>query len=652
MAKILFSTPELEYPPRGGPKLRIENSIKALSKIADLIIVSRVPFQKMGGDPAVSFYKKYCKKFLFLTNMDAKYTAKKLMEISSSEDVDLIWLGYGNISYEILHNLKILKCKKPIVVDTDSVWSRFELRGLPFKNDFQEKLIVFVKGWIKRWEEYWGTKVANVTTSVSPFDSEYYRIFSQRNNSVKVFSNVIDMSSYEDTPDSSSIKKPCIYLAGTFGPSSPMEEAALWMIEKVLPLVLKKLPNIHFYIVGVGATEEMQKKAPRNVTITGGVHSVLAYLCHADLAVVPLKYESGTRFKIMEAAACRVPIISTALGAEGIPVRDRHDIMIADTPEDFANAIVEVVKDPELAKKLSENCYQLISQQYSISAAVKQAENIIQSINLDANADSPDYDEHISIISQLVYKTYEAGNAEALLSTSLTLFNYLMEKFGANRCFIEEDELFETFKFLNEAALLFPNISLIIDSLNLIKKNTVKNLAIVPQVVFKQKAQTMFSEGSELMQSNELSPALAKFDEAMYLYPQLQNLQHFRAICLAALQRNREAVFAASAALSTQPDDSLMLNIIVNNLDISSEEIKRAPLQTLNLLDRIVHYTRSKISGIAYLRALCLIALSRLKEALAAIELGRQQNPNDHALKALFDKTTLALQYETQQNKI
>lgn len=496
MTKILFTTPVLEHPPRNGSKLRIENSIKALSRIADLIIVSRVPLQEMGSDKAVSFYKRYCRKFVFLNNRTPIYTAKKLMEISRAEDVSVIWLGYGNISYEILHYLTLLRYTKPIVVDTDSVWSRFVLRGLHYRESLEEKLEEFVAGWLKRWEEYWGTTVASVTTSVSDLDAEYYRVFSKKMNSVAVFSNAIDMDIYKEGPENANIIKPCIYLAGTFGPSgpmSPMEEAALWMMEKVLPIVSKVIPDIHFYVVGPGPTQSMRERSTANVTITGAVDSVLPYLCHSDVSVVPLKFESGTRFKIMEAAACRIPIVSTTLGAEGIDVTDRRDILLADTPEDFAKCIIEVVNKPEFGMSLSENCYHLISQNHSISAAANEAENILQSIEIDGNLQLQRYDDHARIIFQNLYSISRTQDSESLLSSALSIFSYLMQKFGDNQAFIEEDELCETIKLIDELNFRVQNTSIERDLGKLRERRSDSKLSTGPELLFKEISEALSS---------------------------------------------------------------------------------------------------------------------------------------------------------------
>ncbi len=190
---------------------------------------------------------------------------------------------------------------------------------------------------------------------------------------------MVDIETYQQIPPPvNDFKKPCIYLAGTFySPQCPMTDAARWVIAKVLPLVRQQIPNIHFYIIGIGSDHFLSDINDSNITITGKLPSVLPYLCHADIALVPLRFESGTRFKILEAGACKIPMVSTTLGAEGLMVEHEKHILIADTPEDFANAIINLVTNPVLCKKLSENCYELIAERYSINALVKEAKEIL-----------------------------------------------------------------------------------------------------------------------------------------------------------------------------------------------------------------------------------------------------------------------------------
>jgi polysaccharide biosynthesis protein PslH len=404
--KILFTTPILQHPAAGGPYLRIENSIKALSLISDLYMYCRIPLVSIGGEESLSFYKKYFKAFyfapfsmpgvalftkrvinllsriilkrnMFVVDMETERNFQDILKTADSIKADIIWLGYGNISYPLLKYIKEHSNYK-VVLDTDSVWSRFVLRGLPYAKSEEERKKIDAEGQAKKEEERWGTRLADVTTAVSEIDLEYYQYLIEDKGRVKVFSNVIDTSIYEGpSPMPENFKKPCIYLAGTFGPKSPMDDAARWTIEKVMPLIKKKMPDIHFYIAGAGSDKTLSDIKDPDITITGKLPSVLPYLKNADVVLVPLRFESGTRFKILEAGACGIPIVSTTLGAEGIPVLHEKDIMIADTPEDFATSIIWILRNKEKAQELAGNCRKLIEEKYSLEAARKEAEEIL-----------------------------------------------------------------------------------------------------------------------------------------------------------------------------------------------------------------------------------------------------------------------------------
>ncbi len=404
MIKILFTSPVLEHPAVGGPALRIENSIKALSKICELSIVSRVPRSVMGGESAESFYKKFCHDFLYAPsarlNIANRYIrgllrewrkltgfksdVRYLLSVIDKKNIDVLWCGYGNISFELIAAMKAMRPDVKIVCDTDSVWSRFVLRELPFENSLLRRKRIEKKGHcVEAWERRI-VDLCEVTAAVSAVDAAYYRAIAKKPERIRIFSNVIDMETYQAVPSPvKGFKNPCIYLAGTFGHiNSPMDRAARWMIEKVLPIVKRRIPGIHFYLVGKGSDVVWGKINDPSITVAGKVPSVLPYLCHADVAVVPLQFESGTRFKIMEAGACHVPIVSTALGAEGLAVVHERDILLADTPDDFADAIIRLIQDKNFAGMIVKNCHDLIRREYHVDALVKQAENIVRSLGL------------------------------------------------------------------------------------------------------------------------------------------------------------------------------------------------------------------------------------------------------------------------------
>jgi glycosyltransferase involved in cell wall biosynthesis len=400
--RILFTSPILEHPAAGGPQLRIENSIKALSRICELDIISGSSLTEgEAGKDAREFYQKFCIEFSVLPRLgrrvlknrylrkffqiagrikksDSANDAAFIVDHVDRRNIELIWFGYGNISYSLI---KIIKNSRPdlkVVCDTDSVWSRFLLRELPYATGRRKHQILKL-GQAKEVEERAWVNLCDVTTAVSEVDAGYYRSLTIDKNRVHLFSNVIDPSTYLNIQSpAKDMHSPSIYLAGTFWPDSPMENAARWIISDVLPYVRKSFPDVYFYIVGKGSDKVLLDVIDSKIIITGKLPSVLPYLCHVDVALVPLKFESGTRFKILEAGACKIPLVSTTLGAEGIPVIDGEHILLADEPEDFAKAIVSLLNDKKLAKRLAENCYNLVHRQFSIDFLSNEAKQILE----------------------------------------------------------------------------------------------------------------------------------------------------------------------------------------------------------------------------------------------------------------------------------
>jgi glycosyltransferase involved in cell wall biosynthesis len=94
-------------------------------------------------------------------------------------------------------------------------------------------------------------------------------------------------------------------------------------------------------------------------------------------------YESGTRFKIIESGAASIPCISTSLGAEGLDINDGKDIIIANNAIDFANAIIEVINNKDLANTLAHELHNLIQEKYSLNKQTQEARDIIGVISGD-----------------------------------------------------------------------------------------------------------------------------------------------------------------------------------------------------------------------------------------------------------------------------
>ena len=140
-----------------------------------------------------------------------------------------------------------------------------------------------------------------------------------------------------------------------------------WFLDHVWPTISRQCPDVQLKIAGSGHVDPalMQKaKNSSNARFLGYVDDINELYAESTLLVVPLLSGSGTRMKIGEALSFRLPVVSTAIGAEGLPLVNGKDILIADDPELFAQKVVTLLKDRELQEKIGENGYRAIREHY------------------------------------------------------------------------------------------------------------------------------------------------------------------------------------------------------------------------------------------------------------------------------------------------
>lgn len=145
----------------------------------------------------------------------------------------------------------------------------------------------------------------------------------------------------------------------------PNADAALFFARRVLPLVQREFPDVRFLIVGRDPTPSVrQLHDGTSIFVTGTVADVAEYLRSASAVVVPIRFGGGTRIKILEALAHRKAVVSTTKGAEGIEVRSGKHLLLADSPEDFAKACTQLLKDGRLRRRLGEEGFNLVRDRY------------------------------------------------------------------------------------------------------------------------------------------------------------------------------------------------------------------------------------------------------------------------------------------------
>ena len=118
----------------------------------------------------------------------------------------------------------------------------------------------------------------------------------------------------------------------------PNEDTIIYFSKEILPLIAQRTPDVTLNVVGRKPTRKLLALAQDNpaVRVTGAVDDIRPSISGAAVYVVPLRIGGGTRIKIFEAMAMESAVVSTRIGAEGLPVTDGDNILLAESPEDFA----------------------------------------------------------------------------------------------------------------------------------------------------------------------------------------------------------------------------------------------------------------------------------------------------------------------------
>jgi len=158
----------------------------------------------------------------------------------------------------------------------------------------------------------------------------------------------------------------------------PNRDAVSFFVNQVMPVLRRRIPGVRFVVAGRNPSKSFLQEfaGQSDVAFTGTVADMREVVAKASVCVVPLRIGSGTRLKILEAAAMGKPIVSTRLGAEGLEFRHGYEILLADKPEEFAAQVAELLQAPETRERLGLAARSLVERQYSFAvlrAAVRDA---------------------------------------------------------------------------------------------------------------------------------------------------------------------------------------------------------------------------------------------------------------------------------------
>ena len=163
----------------------------------------------------------------------------------------------------------------------------------------------------------------------------------------------------------------------------PNADGIRWFFNEVFPLICQRVPDVKLTIIGKNPPPDFIDLVARNpytVNVTGYVPDLVPYLEDSTLMVVPVRAGGGMRVRILEAFAYAMPIVTTTVGLEGIQAHPGRDVLVADSSDDFAHAVIRLLNNEVLQDQLSKNGRHLVETKYDWQVTLKDLEKVYQKI--------------------------------------------------------------------------------------------------------------------------------------------------------------------------------------------------------------------------------------------------------------------------------
>jgi polysaccharide biosynthesis protein PslH len=390
---ILFLTQILPYPPASGPKVKTWHVLRYLSQrgykitLASFVrpeelsyidavkevctAVHVVPIHRSRISDVGYFLRSMISKRPFLVERDDLSEMRSVVnQVVNSDPVDVIHADQLTMT-QFAFPLNLNGGKRPVLVFDahNAVWTISER--------MKENAPFYLRAplWLetKRIKQYEGMIVSDFHTTLAVTEPDRlalmeavheYCVNEKDVAPISVIPIAVDTRQIQPVPrETDSLN---ILTMGTLY-YPPNADGIRWFTQEVFPLVRQKMPKVTLTIVGKNPPQDFVRLAgdPNSgVTVTGFVEELDPYFAKSTLMVIPVRAGGGMRVRILEAFARAMPVVTTTVGLEGIHARPGIDVLVADTPADFANSVIDLLQDKVFQDKLASRGRQLVEDKY------------------------------------------------------------------------------------------------------------------------------------------------------------------------------------------------------------------------------------------------------------------------------------------------
>ncbi len=351
---MIIST-RIPTPNIDGASLRICNLLKLLIELS-----YKVTFTSSFPSSWEPFCETLEKDIEYLENLGVDVessSVKEHLEKKGSE-YDIIIL---NTNYSATHHLKYVKEYAP---KATTIFDTVSLQHLRFfreaKTTGNSKILL--RSLQAKKQEISNVELADYTFTVSEYEKNILKQESPDSN-IHIISNIHDI--YGSSKDYSN--REGIIFIGSFQ-HNPNLDAVSYLVNEIYPLIKKEMKDVKIYIIGDNPPDFIKELNSENIIITGYVNNLDEYYNKCRISIVPLRFGSGVKSKVLLSMGYGVPVVATSIGTEGLLLRNKENVMEADTAKDFSKAVLELYNNSDLWNKVSRNGFKIIENHFSFES--------------------------------------------------------------------------------------------------------------------------------------------------------------------------------------------------------------------------------------------------------------------------------------------
>jgi sugar transferase (PEP-CTERM/EpsH1 system associated) len=387
--KILVALPRFPYPLDKGDKLRAFHQIRCLSEKNDILLFC--VSHKTVPQEHIDILKPYCKAIKIVKPSQLSVGMSILRAFFSIDSLQVS--GYWNTKkirreysrFEKQQKPDVLFCqmvrtmewvkksKVPKLLDFQDCLSKNIERRM-YKSKGLAKKILHFEFKMLRSCEYDSFDMYDEFTIISEPDRE--AIPHRQNDNIKILPNGVDTSYYQ--PQETEKKYDLLFCGNMH--YKPNVDAALFLVNDVMPIVWKSNPNIKVAVAGTNPTKSVKQLASNNVIVTGWVPDMREYYAQSKVFVAPMQIGTGLQNKILEAMAMKVPCITSALANDSLKAENGKQVLVAKKAQEYANYILDILGNETKATSLAEEGHKYVVEKYSWSKYSEDLETMLHNI--------------------------------------------------------------------------------------------------------------------------------------------------------------------------------------------------------------------------------------------------------------------------------